>query len=249
MNETPVEELENIADDGYSLAEEILKHQPEEIKNKVRWLIKKSGIREDDPLFLILLACRINHILLENAPNDLENSFELGSQKIVNVFETHIDKLTEFEKKQLDRHSLHALRVSITKVNDAVVKVLKDNGVETKQEGKIPPKVKGMITVAISSAIFLIIGWIFGWSFETAVLGKRNQVNLSNAELAIYKWAMSREGRFAKQILDWNEDLLGQECQKKVGDLGVTIQIGTAKATSGYCWIWTVPPAKRNFSS
>lgn len=248
MNQTPVEELENVADDGYSLAEEILKHQPEEIKNKVRWLIKQSGIREDDPLFLILLACRINHILLENAPNDLENSFDLGSKKIVDVFETHIDKIIEAQKKQLDKYSLTALNISVSKVNHAIAKVLEDNGIENTR-GKIPPRVKGMIAVAMSSVVFLTVGTVFGWSLEKAVLGKRNQVNLSSADLAIYKWAKSKEGRFAKQILDWNEDLLGQECQRKVSDLGVTIQIGTAKATSGYCWIWTVPPAKRNFSS
>ena len=245
---TDIDKLSNLSDKSYSLIEEVLKHQPEEIKQKVRWLVEMSGLRQDDPLFLILLACRINHVLIENAPNDLENCFEINRKRTVEVLEKQRQEFGVAQQKQLERYQQAALDLAESKIRIAIAKILEDNGIENKK-GKFTPRVMGSILASVTAAIALIVGFGAGWSFESAMLGKKNLVNLTASELNTLEWAKSKEGIFAKQILDWNEDLYNQHCQKNVRDLNVTIQIGMAKATSGYCWIWTVPPSDRTFVS
>ncbi|MDJ0572473.1 MAG: hypothetical protein QNJ53_26000 [Pleurocapsa sp. MO_192.B19] len=218
------------------LMDQVLMYQPPLVQRQVRKLVRMSGIKQDDPYFLILLSCRINQILLENAPNSLEKSLDNYFQRVLN-----------FQGDRLEQHRQVALDISIAKLNNAIAKTLEDNGIESKK-GFFKSLVWIRLVNAISTATALSVGFASGWSFDKAVLAKANTVNLSPTEIGLLEWAQSKEGKFAKDLLDWNEDLLGQECQKKVSSLNVTIEIGSAKATSGYCFVWTEPPRERSFN-
>jgi hypothetical protein len=243
-----IDDLTSLNGNERSLMDEVLMHQPKDVQRQVRKLVEMSGIDQDDPYFLILLCCRINQILLQNAPIDLEKSFDNGRSSIVQMFEQYVLKLEQSQSKHLEEHRRAALDISISKLNIAIAKILEDNNIDVKK-GKFTPRVLGIITAAITAAISLMVGFGAGWSFDKAILSKKQLVNLTAEQIALLKWAEGKEGTFAKKILDWNEDLVGQECQKNVRDLNVTIQIGSAQATSGYCWIWTVPPDQRDFNS
>ncbi len=243
-----LEELTSLTGNEYSLMDEVLMHQPREIQRQVRKIVEMSGIERDDPYFLILLTCRIVQILLQNAPGDLEKSCSQSRLEIVKTFDSQIQKLRDSQDEIFRQHSQSALELSIAKVNNALALVLEDNNIET-SKGKFTPRVWGAIISSAAAAIALSIGFIGGWSFDKAVLAKTNTVNLSPDQEVLLKWAQSKEGQFAKNILEWNEDLIGQQCQKKVSALNVTIKIGSAEATSGYCWVWTEPPEKRKFTA
>ncbi len=238
-------ELKSLTGKEPSLMDEVLMYQPKETQREVRRLVKMSGIDQDDPYFLILLSCRIVQILLQNAPGDLEKSCDRSRLEIVKTFESQLQKLRD---SQDEIFSKVALDQSIAKVNTAIAKVLEDNNIETKK-GKFTPRVWGSIISSAAAAVALSVGFVGGWSFDKAVLAKTNTVNLSSEQEVLLKWAQGKEGKFAKKILDWNEDLMGQQCQKKVSSLNVTIKIGLAEATSGYCWVWTEPPEKRSFTT
>lgn len=242
------EELTSLTGNEPSLMDEVLMHQPKETQRDVRKLVEMSGMDQEDPYFLILLSCRIIQILLQNAPGDLEKSVDQSRLEIVKTFDSYIEKLRDSQDEIFRQHSQTALDQSIAKVNNAIAKTLEDNNIEIKK-GKFTPRVWGGIISSAAAAIALSVGFVGGWSFDKAVLAKTNTVNLSPEQEVLLKWAESKEGKFSKKILEWNEDLIGQECQKKVSDLNVTIKLGTAEATSGYCWVWTEPPGKRNFTS
>lgn len=232
---------------GYSLLDEVLKHQPESIRRKVRWLVEISGIREDDPLFLVLLSSRINHVLLEDAPSNLENSLDTCRVTLVKVQQEYLNRLQEVQTKYVEESKQVALDIAEAKVKSAIARILAENNLTKK--GWMSPKVLGMITTSIAITISLTIGFIGGWSFDRVIRHKNNLMALSLAQRNLLDWAQSKEGKLAKQILDWNEDILDRECTRKVRSLNVTIRLGTAKATSGYCWVWIEPPSKRNFVS
>lgn len=241
-----IERLKNLSGTEHSLMEEVLKYRPEYIKKQVRSLVDICGIHPEDPLFLILLACQIDTILVENAPTELEKSFDNGRREIVRVLEEYIQKLQQAQSKHLEEHRQAALDISVARLNMALARILEDNGIESKK-GKFTPRVVGGIVTAIVGALCLMVGSVAGWSFETAILNKQNKVNLSAAEMAILDWAKSSEGAFAKRILDWNEDLVNRQCEKQVRNLNVGFKIGESFATSGYCFVWIVPPEKRTF--
>ena len=64
------------------------------------------------------------------------------------------------------------------------------------------------------------------------------------------KWAMLSEGKFARDLINWNRGYLdNKECVKDAQKLGVVLSQYNRKARSGFCTIWVVPADKRKFGS
>jgi hypothetical protein len=236
----------------YALMEEVLKHQPEEVKEKVRWLVELSGIRPNDPIFLILLSCRIVHVLVEKAPQDLGDGFDAGLVKLAASLEKYLEKLEASQQQHFEREKKHyqqleaaALKISEAKIASAIDRILANNDLTKK--GKVSPRVLAIIATGLVSVTSLVAGFVAGWGWTAGQYQRKDAVYLSREELALLDWSKSSEGRYAKQLFAWNDDLGDRSCQRKVRDLGVTIQIGTATATSGYCWIWIEPSSKRTY--
>jgi len=228
--------------------DEVLMHQPKDVQRQVRKLVRMSGISEGDPYFLILLCCRINQILLQNAPKDLERSFDIGRQSAVKALEGYTQKLKDSQEEYLEQTRKAALDISVSRLDLAIAKVLEDNGIESKK-GKFTPRVWGSMIASGTASVALIVGFIAGYSYDKAILGKTNTINYNKDQKVMMQWAQSKEALFAKRLLEWNKDLANQKCQEKVQDLNITIQLGNAKATSGFCTIWTVETDKREFDS
>ena len=239
-------ELSSLNGNERSLMDEVLMHQPRDVQRDVRKLVEISGIEPDDPFFLILLCCRVNQILLQTAPKQLENSFDNGRRTLIGMFEEYAEKLSTAQKQYLEDSKKDILEISVGRLDNAIARVLENNNIDLKK-GKFTPRVKGVIAASISSGIALLLGTGMGWSMNKAVLAKTNVYPMSAEEKVALMWALSPEGKFARKLLLWNEDLFGQECQEKVKDLGITFQIGTAKAVSGFCAVFTVPPSQREF--
>jgi hypothetical protein len=59
---------------------------------------------------------------------------------------------------------------------------------------------------------------------------------------------MSKEGKFARNLLKWNAGSLdGLNCLKDAQDLPVTLKVQGRAAESGFCLLWVVPPENRSF--
>ncbi len=241
-----IEKLKKIEGQAKSLMEEVIEDYPESIKKKVRGIVKLSGINEKDPLFLILLVCRITHVLIEDAPEHIAKSFETGRVGLIKLFDDQQKKLLDVQGKSLDLHRQAALDLTVAKITTILDKELKQRGLNDKR--KISPEIMGLITAGTTAVISLVIGFSAGWSFDRAVLAKDNLTRLSSTEQIDLKWLQSKEGQLARNILAWNEDLADKSCASKVRDLNVTIAYGAAKAVSGYCWVWIEPPSHRRFS-
>ncbi|GAC1503922.1 MAG: hypothetical protein NVS2B14_16720 [Chamaesiphon sp.] len=74
------------------------------------------------------------------------------------------------------------------------------------------------------------------------------QVTLTAEQAAALGWAQSKQGKFARDLMHWNEGLLANmECEKQAERLGVTLQIQDKKARTGFCTLWVEPINNREF--
>lgn len=241
-----IEELVDIDDSTYSLMNEFLMNQPKDIQRRVRETVRIWGISEQDPYFLILIQCRITQILYELTPNEIQKAFDHGMQELTQVFEQFNEKLFKQLKEEIDKQQKAALNISLAKVNLAIAKVMEDNNISYKNR-QFSPRVMGSMVTAASMLLTAFVCFIGGMTFDSTALAKNRQAEADLREQSLISWAKSDEGKLAKRIVEWNEDLIGGECQKKVESLGITFQMGSAKATSGFCVVFVEPPERRKF--
>lgn len=220
--------------DTRTILEELLGQVDDKTEAQIRRIVSAFGIDENDALFLLLLSNSSVQVLLEQAPNHFRQTFEYAHQKV-------LDSVEQYEQA--------ARRGVERQVSESVNELVKKAGA-TKARASLSALIgAGAIALGLVS-----LGLFFGWSYAqwqqsqvTMAPGEPRQLTLEEAEAL--DWATSSQGRYARQILEWNEDLLGGECQEQVKELGVTIQMGTRKARSGFCLLWTQPPSEREFFS
>ncbi|MGP1384040.1 MAG: DUF6753 family protein [Thainema sp.] len=223
-----------MAADTTTILEELLGQVDDKTEAQIRRIVSAFGIDENDALFLLLLSNSSVQVLLEQAPNHFRQTFEYAHQKVLDS----IDQYEQAARRGVERQ-----------VSESVKELMQKAGAR-----KAQVTLKSLIGAGIIALGLIGLGLFSGWSYaqwrqsQVAMApGEPRQLTLNEAEAL--DWATSSEGQYARQILEWNEDLLGGECQQQVKELGVTIQMGTRKAKSGFCLLWTQPPSEREFFS
>ncbi len=221
------------------LLAEALSGKSEEFKRRVLDFALSSGLSQDDPLFLVLVATGHLETLLEDAPDTLQAVFKHWNQDLVKTLEL-VEQVTVERQKVAIERSAYAL------IHKALL-----------SEGK---KILTSITPATILLVFILgMGFILGMTLPTwmnqriaGMLGGGYTQVQSNTltwqELEAMKWATSKEGKFARNLIDWNRGYLDNgECLTDVQRLGVALSYYGRKAKSGHCLIWAVPSEKRKF--
>ena len=201
---------------------------------KILRIVNAYGMSRTDPLFLLLLANSSVQVLIEQAPGQLQQTMEYANQKV-------LDNIEQYEKaarRGVEREVAEAAKLAIEKAGASKAQVT----------------ARSMVSAGAIALGFLVAGVLGGlgfsqWKQATTELAPGGPVQLTLEQAEALSWAISEEGQYARQIMSWNEDLLGGECQGQVEGLGITIQMGTRQAKSGFCLLWTQPPGKREFVS
>jgi hypothetical protein len=216
------------------ILETLLGNVDDPTEARIRQIVDEFKMQPDDPLFLLLLANSSVQVLLEQAPGELQHTLEYANQQA-------LDQVAGYEKA--------AKRGIERQIAESVKELMQKAGAS-----KAQVTAKALIGAGAIAVGLLSLGLLGGWGFSQwrqsqveMAPGEPRQLTLADAEAL--EWATSPEGRYARQLMRWNEDLLGGECQQQVQNLGVTIQMGTQKAKSGFCLIWTQPPEDREFYS
>ncbi|BAY84724.1 hypothetical protein NIES267_42200 [Calothrix parasitica NIES-267] len=218
------------------LLAEALKGKSEDFKQRVVDFAFRSGLSKDDPLFLVLVATGQLEVMLEDAPQTLQLLFETWNQDLAKNLEI-------VEQVAVQRQKVAINRAAQALIHESLVR-----------EGR------NIINSIYPAAIvfFLIFGsgfiggvtippWIVGMLGKGYTLVKSDSLTWEEAEAM--KWAMSSEGRFARNLINWNRDYLdNKECIKDAQKLGLTLSQYNRKARSGFCTIWVVPPSKRKLA-
>ncbi|MEM7714295.1 MAG: DUF6753 family protein [Cyanobacteria bacterium P01_A01_bin.68] len=215
---------------------EALKGKSENFKQKVLDFAFKTGLAEDDPLFLVLVATGQLEVMLEEAPETLKVLFKSWNHDLANNLEKVEQVAVERQKVAIDRAAEALIHESLLREGRNII--------------------NSVFPATVVFFVIFIFGFIGGISIPPWVSGilqggytKVQSDTLSNNQLDALKWGASKEGKFAKTLIDWNRGYLDNgECLEDAQRLGVTLSQYGRKGTSGFCIIWTVPPNKRKFA-
>ena len=217
-----------------ALLDKILRqHDSPRIRENILEIVNATGVRENDPVFLLLVGTGKLQGMLETGPDQIKQTFEYAHQQILGSLEDY---------EQAARRGVENQVAQMAK--DAIAKAGKSKAQITAQ-ALIGGGIAALLLIAMGAAMGL------AWFKTTTRLAPGGPVQLSVEEASALEWAISQEGQYARQIVTWNEDLLGGECQAQIQQFidqeGLTIQYGARKARRGICLLWIVPPEKREY--
>ncbi len=217
-----------------TLLGELLENQDDEFVSKLMTMVFKLGLNPNDPIFVILGALGNLEFLIEQAPAALQQQFM--------EWRDDIGKLQAHEHKQ-------AIANYKKDISNAVNELL---NITDKRSSR------SMRSLIPASAILLAtfcLGMFAGVTVPPWVQGKlgggysnANHSQLTHDQVETLNWAMSRQGKYARKIMKWNEGYLGGNCEKDVQQLGVKLSYGTQERNNGFCVVWVKPPNQRAIS-
>jgi hypothetical protein len=211
------------------LLEKLLEGQDAATRAKVMSVVHESGLRESDPLFLLMVANSTVQVLLNQAPNDLRQTFNDCFEKL------------RLEYGGYEKAALAGMKQDIAKTVSQLVGAAIAKG----NEAKNVVTYKSLMGAGFITLTVLLVGALFGFGASRWLVQMDNR-GLTADEVVALKWGQSKEGRYAQQLFDWNPDLMNGECEARVRELGA-MRVGDRRVTSGYCFLWTQPPSKRKF--
>ena len=208
-----------------SLLSEFLEDKDDIFKAKVLNIVVKHGLPRNDPLFLLLFATSSLQVMLEESPSALHLSLE----KARKTQEEIAHDATQITQSEIAK----ATRELITKTE----------ALQLSRPSKV--LIPGLSLFAIVFGLGLLSG--VGLTVSVNQLASSGRV-LSVSEAATLDWANSAEGKYAKNLWEWNKPYLQSgNCLKDMQQLGVKLTFGTQTATEGICALWVVPPNERKY--
>jgi hypothetical protein len=211
------------------LLDRLLRDQDTDTREKVLQIVHASGIRESDPVFLLMVANSTVQVLLEQAPNELRQTFHDCHQR------------TRDEYESWEKASLAGIKHEISKTTNQLVAEAIAKG----NEAKSVVTYKSLIGAGAMLLATLLVGGVCGLG-AARWIAQMDDRGLTAEQIKALEWGQSNEGRFAQQFFAWNPDLLNRECEARARDLGA-IRVNGRTYTSGYCFLWTQPPDERGF--
>jgi len=216
-------DLEKNSLDG-TLLSELLEDKDDEFKAKILNLVTLHGVSKDDPLFHFLITCDYLQVLLEEAPISLEQQFENQKQLLNHASDVAVKKAISENNKT---------------IRDSVKQIIK------KTDNIQMQKPLFLLNGALLFFAIFCIGCASGIAMT---LGLR-QLESSGLKVATKEealdlaWAQSEEGRFARNLYEWNRAYIQSgNCENDLRSQGVSLQLGGNTIKEGICALFIKPP-------
>jgi hypothetical protein len=254
MNNTEIEELDlddkfldSVAARGKTLnripyptlLDLAIRGKDDAFKARVWEIVVQTGLSPDDPAFLMMIATGRLQVLLEDNPKEMEAMFDQWQTQLC-------DHLQTYEKA--------AVKGQQKAIAQAVTALIRRTEFE-RAIHSVPSLVAAAILLLIAAGVggFISVGGML-W-YQSSNLDPSGLRQLTQEQAKALEWAGSNEGKFARNIMEWNRELLSRDqsgeltCSKDVKRLGVTLEIGSSskKAISGFCTLWVQPFNQRRF--
>ncbi|WP_424097154.1 DUF6753 family protein [Moorena producens] len=246
----------------YSLLEKLLEGRSDSFKAKILDLVVATEVDANDPLFLFLVATSSLEKILADTPKSLEQLFRSWEKDIQQMIDVVGQSTVDIHRQEISKAI--ALQ-SAPKANASAIEQSKVT-LESKSQRQpcsYPPKgsmnfpvvkaspVTNITAICGAVVLSLLCGLGAGWGLSELSqpkLDPNGSRQLTLDEAATLNWAISKEGKLARNITKWNAGYLDNlECQKDAIDAGIRLNFGGKKATSGYCLLWVAPPSQRKY--
>ena len=223
---------------NHSALDHLLIGEPDYVKAKVFEVLMQYNLDSDDPAFILMSATGRLQALLEEKPKDLNALFEQWRDDTYRQVAEYREGLKEYE-----RTALEAQKTAIAQTVQALIRKTAID--QFMHQLSAASTIVAAVILTIAAGVGGSTGWMYAqWQrsqIEADPAGKR-QLTLEQANTL--KWAMSREGQFAREMMTWNQDLLVRNwqgrfaCEEQAKKLGVVLRIGEQKVDSGFCALW-----------
>lgn len=207
-------------EDGF--LERLLQDKDDAYRARILHLVLSTGIDPTDPVFLLLVATGRLEVMLEDAPKSLEKLLKTWASEFWRTVELTESVVVERQKEAIARAA--------------------QSLIESAPKPETPESHKSKWYAPFLPLVLAGVGAALG----AMLVNSPSSLSASDAQLL--KWAKSKEGRLAQNLVEWNSDYLeNRRCTQEVQDLGVELTVGDRVTTSGYCVLWVVPPDQREF--
>lgn len=105
-----------------------------------------------------------------------------------------------------------------------------------------------ILTAGVILALTALAGFWLGQLRQAAVRPNyaTGPVRLTLDEVNALNWATSEDGQRARQLWNWNQDLLHDwRCEQQAAELGITLALQGELADQGACVLWVRPVEER----
>ena len=211
-----------------TLLDQALEGKPPEFQKKVLQWVVKSGVKETDELFVIMIAVGQLQSLLEDSPRELGKLFESWGERLLGIVD------------ETRRLACKGIEVEVAAMAN---RLIKRTEIEQSQRfwSSVVPAV-GLLTMLLGFGVLVgmtVPLWLQG-GYGT---GPRK---LTVKEASTLQWAMSTEGQLAQNLMKWNSGRLDtKDCLWEARRLNVTLKLDGKDSTWGACLLWIVPPNQR----
>lgn len=217
--------------DQSALLEKVLSGKSEDFKRKVWDFVKSTDLQPDDPAIIFAIAFGNLAVMVEDVPASIEETFKEGCHEL--------------------QRALHlAERMVVERQKAAIASAAGDliRQTESQQAKRLFDSILPAVGVLLG---VLGLGFFMGITVPPFLQGGyTKEVKLTADEVEALRWAKSSEGKFARNLIDWNRGYLDNKtCLQDVKRLGVKLNFGSKEATGGFCFIWLLPPEKRSFTN
>lgn len=233
------------------LLELLLKDKDADFKARVMEIVHQLGVYPSDPLFYVLISTGTLQALLETSPKQLEYMFGEWGDRLFERFQKADSELEE----RIKSYGAGAIKVYQKDVAKGVNEILNKTSVQQAQRS-LPTLIWAGSICAALVGLGVVVGWMGGSSqtmkdLKVGGLDPSGERRLTIAELDALTWATSKEGTYARNLLDWNREQLinnGSQCQQQAKNLGLVLRFGNKETGSGFCPLWVVAPQDRKFN-
>lgn len=206
-----------------TLLSDLLEDKDDEFKLKILNLVTLHGLDKDDPLFHFLIVADYLQVMLEEAPLSLHQEFQKQKQLLDHASDVAVKKAIAENNK--------TIRDSIKQI------IKKTDNLQIKNPKLLTNAVLaflGIFLLGTASGVAVTLGFRQLQSSGVKVATKQEALDLA--------WAQSEEGRFARNLYEWNRAYINSGCEQDMRSQGVSLQLGGQTVTEGICALFIKPP-------
>ena len=201
------------------------------IKAKIYEIVAKSGIPQNDPYIAIFLSNAQVAATVATAPNLLQSALAKGFDVGIQKFRDLLATLRETAVKEQE-----------VAISQAIANILKN---KQHQESQGYWKAISLPFIGFCAGMLMIglaSGLVSGLAIAKLFLPTPNLNAQSAKDL---EWVASDNGKLARNIVDWNQDIL-KTCLQDQQNLKEALIILNGKyVTKGLCALWVLPETQR----
>jgi hypothetical protein len=201
------------------------------VKAKIYEIVAKSGIPQNDPYIAIFLSNAQVAATVATAPHLLQSALAKG-------FDVGIQKFRDF---------LATLRETAVKEQEVAISQAIANIIKNKQHQESQGYWKAISLPFIGfCAGMLMIGLAAGMVSGLAIAKLFLPTPTLNAQAARdLEWVASDNGKLARNLVDWNRDILKTCLQDQQNLKDALIILKGRYVTKGLCALWVLPETQR----